>query len=220
METRNPETRPTVVAHEVLSAISHELRGPLGVARGYLQMLAQGQALDARGAKMVADIQRAANRMSGLLDEVSELARWVRGEHTVNGTLGPLADLVAAAAARATFPDSPLVRVEVAAPADVTAVVDQPPLVRAWAALISAVARAQVEDATIAVVLRRSEAGPAELRIAPQTRLDAADERPMTIERAGAGLSLALAELILQRHGGGVVECWQPGAWAGYRCWL
>lgn len=220
METRNPGGTTAAVGHEVLSAVSHELRGPLGVARGYLRLLAQSEALDARSTKMVTDVQRATDRMTALLDEVSELARWARGEHTLTRTSQPLAGLVAAAAASAALPESPLVHVEIDAPADCTAVVDRLPLVRALSALISASARAQVEDATITVTLRSSEAGHAVLRIAPRPLLDATSEQPLAIERAGAGLSLALAEAIIQRHGGGVVECWLTKEWAGYRCWL
>ena len=219
METRNSPPVP-VVSHEVLSVVSHELRGPLGVARGYLRLLSQGPALDARSAKMVADAERATDRMSVLLDEVSEFARWVRGDHTVNLTRMPLNDIVAAAVASAMLPDSVEIRVEVDTPADVTAAVDRGPLIKAWAALVSATARAQVEDATIAVVLRSADPGHAVLRIAPHGSLEATGEQPVVIERAGAGLSLALAELIVKRHGGGVTECRTAEGWMGYRCWL
>jgi signal transduction histidine kinase len=219
METRN---FPPVleVSHEVLSVVSHELRGPLGVARGYLRLLAQGSQLDPRATKMVADIQRATDRMSTLLDEVSEYARWVRGEHTVNLAPLPLHEIVAAAAADAVLPDSVQVRVEVDAPHDIVARADRAPLIKAWAALVSATARAQVEDATIAVILRSADPGHAVLRIAPHSAIDATDEHPVVIERAGAGLSLALAQLIVQRHGGTMTECRRDGAWAGYRCSL
>lgn len=219
METRNSPP-VLVVAHEVLSVVSHELRGPLGVARGYLRLLSQGSELDPRATKMVADIRRATDRMSTLLDEVSEFARWVRGEHTVNLAPLPLHEIVTAAAADAVLPDSVQVRVEVDAPADIVARVDRQPLAKAWAALVSATARAQVEDATIAVVLRSADPGHAVLRIAPHAALDATEEQPVVIERAGAGLSLALAQLIVQRHGGRVTECWREGTWAGYRCSL
>jgi signal transduction histidine kinase len=204
----------------VLSVVSHELRGPLGVARGYLRMLAQGSALDDRSARMVAHVEQATDRMSALLDEVSEFARWVRGDHTVNLTPLPLGEIAAAAAAGATRPDAVQVGIEVDAPPEIIASVDRAPLTRAWAALVSALARAQVEDATIVVVLRSSGPGRAVLRVAPLASLDATDERPVIIERAGAGLSLVLAQLIVQRHGGQLVECWRGGGWAGYRCSL
>lgn len=219
METRNS---PPILAvsHEVLSVVSHELRGPLGVARGYLRLLPQGSPLDARATKMVADIERATDRMSALLDEVSEFARWVRGEHTVNPAPVPLHEIVAAAAAAAVLPDSVQVRLDVDAPPDIIVRVDRVPLIKAWAALLSATARAQVEDATVDVVLRSADPGHAVLRIAPRVAIEATDEQPMVVERAGAGLSLALAQLIVQRHAGTVTDCWREGAWAGYRCTL
>jgi signal transduction histidine kinase len=220
METRTSATDLAVVPHAVLSAVSHELRGPLGVARGYLRLLAQTAALDPRGAKMVADAQRATDRMSELLDEVSELARWIRGQHTVNLARVPLHEILTAAASGATLPNVAQIRIEVDAPEDVTAEVDRVPLTRAWSALVAATARAQVQDATIALVLRAADPGHAGLRIAPLELLGAADERPPALERAGAGLSLALADLIVQRHGGRLVERWSGEVWAGYHCWL
>jgi hypothetical protein len=58
------------------------------------------------------------------------------------------------------------------------------------------------------------------LRISPLASIAATDEQPVAIERAGAGLSLALAQLIVQRHGGTVSECRRDDAWSGYRCSL
>ena len=215
MDTRTSSTQPAV-SHQVLSAVSHELRGPLGVARGYLRMLTQSESLDPRVSKMVADALRATDRMGELLDEVSEFARWVRGEHALAQARVPLGDITVAAAKMAPMPTHAQVRVEVNAPGDVTAEADAAQLTRACAALIAATARSQIGDATIIVAVHAGNQGRPVVRIAPGDWLEAAVERPPALERAGAGLSIAMADLIVKRHGGLLVERWASEVWAGY----
>ena len=220
METRTPGTEPAAVRHQVLSAVSHELRGPLGVARGYLRLL-QAASLDPRAAKMVNDAIRATDRMGELLEEVSEFARWARGEHALTMTRVALRDIVVAATKSAAMPTHAQVRVEVDAPPDVTADADGAPLTRACASLVAAIARSQIQDATIVVAVRSGDQGRAVLRIAPGDLLDSpAAERPPAVERAGAGLSIAMADVIITRHGGRLAERWVGDVWAGYVCRL
>jgi signal transduction histidine kinase len=213
------DTRTSTVPHQVLSAVSHELRGPLGVARGYLRMLSQAGALDARATKMVADAQRATDQMSALIDQVSEFARWVRGEHALTRLSTGLCEAVAAAAA--PTPAGSNVRVELTGSSDVTADVDAAQLTRAISALVAATARSLVKGGTVVIDVRAGNPGCAVLRIGPQPLLDAAaEERPPALERAGAGLSIALADLIVRRHGGTLLERWAGTEWAGYECRL
>jgi signal transduction histidine kinase len=216
METRTSGTEPAAVPHQVLSAASHELRGPLGVARGYLRLL-QSASLDPRAAKMVTDAIRATDRMGELLDEVTEFARWARGEHALTMTSVALRDIVVAATTSAATPTHAQVRVEVDAPPDVTADADGAQLTRACASLLAAIARSQTRDATIVVAVRSGNLGRGVLLMAPGELLDSpAAERPAALERAGAGLSIALADLIVKRHGGALVERWVGEVWAGY----
>jgi signal transduction histidine kinase len=219
METKAPGGS-TAIPHQVLSAASHELRGPLGVARGYLRLLALNASLDQRTAKSIADASRATDRMAELLDELSEYARWVRGEQTLSRAPTPLRDVLAAAAEAAVLPTAPQVRLELDALAEPTALVDSARLARAWSALITALARAQTGDATLVLALR-ADAGHAALRLVPHHLLDAATlEKPPAIERAGAGLALAQAALLIERHGGHLAERWVGDVWAGYVCRL
>jgi signal transduction histidine kinase len=220
MDTRTSTREAAAVPHQVLSAVSHELRGPLGVARGYLRMLSQAGGLDARATKMVTNAQRATDQMSALLDQVSELARWVRGEHALTRVSTGLRDAVAAATA-APSPAGLNVRVELTGRSDITADVDAAQLTRAVSALVGATARSMVQGGTVVIDVRGATPGNAVLRIGPQQLLDAAAEvRPPVFERAGAGLSIFLADLIVMRHGGTLLERWAGTDWAGYECRL
>jgi signal transduction histidine kinase len=212
---------PSSVFHQVLGAVSHELRGPLGVARGYLRLLEGQIGADPRAQKTVEQASQATAWMAALLDELSEYARWVRGEHALAPAPASLRHVLVEAASAALLPATPQVRVEVDALVDVIAPVDTARLAGAWSALITAVARAQTDDATVVLALRPLDHGHAVLRIVPHHLLDAATaERPPDLARAGAGLAIALAVLLVQRHGGHLAERWLGEVWAGYVCWV
>jgi hypothetical protein len=99
--------------------------------------------------------------------------------------------------------------------------VDAVHLTRAVSALVAATARSLVRGGTVVIDVREASPGHAVLRIGPQHLLDAAvEERPPALERAGAGLSIALADLIVTRHGATLLECWAGTEWAGYECRL
>jgi signal transduction histidine kinase len=205
----------------VLSAVSHELRGPLGVARGYLRLLESHVQGDPRALKTVEQAGRATTRMAELLDELSEYARWVRGEQVLVMAPGSLRQVLLTVARDTPLPQAPAIRLEVDALVDVTAPVDAPRLARALVALATAAARAQTEDAAILLNVRPHDPGHAVVGIVPHHLRDAsATDRPPALERAGAGLSLALTDLIVHRHGGRLVERWVGDAWAGYVCFL
>jgi signal transduction histidine kinase len=216
MDSSKSENRETVVPHSVLSAASHELRGPLGVARGYLRLLEQGGQLDARSAKAVQEAARATDRMADLLDELSTYARWARGDARLMRGPVALADVVSRALSASHLPASPAVTAAADVPAEVEVHADREQLALACAHLVSAVAQAQVADADVIVRARALEKR-VEVRIAIAPELDAEgeDEEPM-LERAGLGLAIALAELLIRMHGATLTERRHGRAWAGY----
>ncbi len=221
MDSRTSDRERAGVPHEVLSAVSHELRGPLGVARGYLRMLETQPDADPRVLATVQHAARATARMAEVLDDLSEYTRWVRGEHALAMAPVPLRQVLDAAAGAATVPLTPRIALEVDAPASITATADSARLARAIAALVTAMARAQAQDETLVLALRALDDGRAALRVVPHRLLDTATtERPVALGRAGAGLSLALADLIVQRPGGRLLERWAGEEWAGYVCVL
>ena len=200
MDSSKAENRESVVPHSVLSAASHELRGPLGVARGYLRLLVQGGELDARAAKAVQEATRATDRMADLLDELSVYARWARGDARLMRGPVPLHDVLTRAMAASHLPSSPAVTATLDVPADVNVDADRDQLSAACAHLISALARAQVGDTELTLRARKLDSH-VELRISSAAGLDGAEEgaEPM-LERSGA------------RPGGGVGRSADPSA--------
>ncbi len=212
-KTGNPES---FVPHSVLSAASHELRGPLGVARGYLRLLVQGGELDARAAKAVEEATRATDRIAALLDDLSVYARWARGDARLMRGPVPLHDVLTRALAVSHLPSSPTVTATLEVPSNVSVNADRDQLSAAVGHLVSALARAQVADTELTLRARKVD-GQVELRISPTAGLDDAEEgaEPM-LERSGQGLGVALAELLIRLHGATLHERRHGQTWAGY----
>jgi hypothetical protein len=209
---------PVHVPNQVLTAASHELRGPLGVARGYLRLLEAQVSELPQALKSIAQACRATDQMAALLDEVSRYARLARGEVRLQPAITPLAAIVSAAIPKVVLPADPHVEVVSQIPERVTVWADPAPTAEFCAAMGTALARAAVEGGTLVfdcrsptlanhidVVLRPAEAlgSPAEMR-APR------------LDRSGMGLNLALAELNLRLQGGALSEWWVENRWSGY----
>jgi signal transduction histidine kinase len=97
----------------VLSLLSHELRGPLGVIRGYLRMLSQsGPELSDRSRETVAAALRAADRLAEILDEASLLAHFQVGKVSLEPRKTSVASVVQAALQAATLPAGVTAEVE------------------------------------------------------------------------------------------------------------
>ena len=202
----------------MLSAAAHELRGPLGVARGYLRLLAQQGGGDARATRAVEQAGQATDRMAVLVEEISAYARLASGEIRMLPKPVPLADVLGPAAERAAVPADAPVRVRVEIPSDLTISVDGARLTDACAAMVAALARAQVGETVIVVTAEAAASrGRVTVRITVASGLDApCEERALRVGRSGAGLSLAMAELTVRLHQGTTHECWAGANWIGY----
>jgi hypothetical protein len=107
-----------------------------------------------------------------------------------------------------------VVRVE--AEADMTVQVDAKEFSTACGSLLAALVRAQTADVEL-VLSARSIAGGFEVRIGPAAGLDDdAEDAEILVERAGLGLGVALADLVVRLHGGTVAERRRGGVWSGY----
>lgn len=224
MEMRTSDTDGPVVPHAVLSAASHELRGLLGVARGYLRLLDGQLPSDAPGRRSLDQAGAAATRMAELLDELSEYARWVRGETRLVVTAAPLRSLLDTVRDGASTETTIVDIVNGGDVPDRTAVpADAPRLIRALTSLVAAVARARIDESPVTITLgaSRDRDGRLVIRIAAAAAAGTVlYERATNIERAGAGLSIALADLVVHRHGGRLAEAWSDSGWVGYDCVL
>lgn len=201
----------------MLSTASHELRGPLGVARGHLRLLAQDEGLDPGAVKAVGDAGRALDRMANLLDELSRYAQWAGGESAVAPAHASLREVITQAAARAASSERGEVTAEVQSSADVMAEVDVSRLAEACASLVMAVARAHGESPAVSLAVSTAGRGGATLRIEPLPLARRRTEsRPADFARGGMGLAVPFADLVIRTHGGTLSEAWSEGTWRGY----
>lgn len=196
----------------LLSLISHEVRGPLGVMRGYLRLLAQrNPELSEPHRQAVRGALRAGERAAELLGQISLLAQVSRGEAAFAFHATPLAEVVVAATAEVVLPEDPTVVLEVAADRAVTVAADANFLRMALTALISAVVRAQPSAAGVRVGTldqHRNATPGVVIDIGVTDAIDATDasEHALDVTRAGLGLDLPIAAAVIAAHFGEVVE--------------
>ena len=175
---------------------------------------------DPRARKAVEEAGRALERVAALVEDLGHYARLASGEARLHPAPASLGEILRIAAGGVTLPATPTVDVLVQVPAeiDITIHADVTRLAEACGALATALARAQVEDSTVLLTTapeNRPDRPSILISLAP-LRGSAAAGRPARLERSGAGLSLATADLIVRLHGGTLAERWTEEAWAGY----
>ena len=210
---------------QMLSLLSHELRSPLGVMRGYLRLLdQQPTALSATHREAVAAALRASERCLELLAQASALAQIWRQEAPIarmplalTAVLAPLAQAVHATTDQ---------RLPVAvAPSPELQVSGDSRLLRtALSSLVVSVHRAQPEPLTVDVSAsaeRRDERDGVAILIAPRgDTAGAGADAPLDLRRGGLGLELPMAAAIIEAHGGSVHERRAPNARMSVVVWF
>ncbi len=195
----------------VLSLLSHELSGPLGVIRGYLRLIDQsGREVPEKFRQAVTGALRASDRMANVLDEASLLAHLRLGDISHEPRRVPLSTLVHAAIQAAALPEDSRVDLDAAALPAVSLDADEPRLRSALATLITTVARAQTNQVAVEIQATPTRVGrqrAVRLRIAPRTLSGVdASEAELNTGRGGLGLALPIAACIIERHGGRLRE--------------
>lgn len=195
----------------VLSLLSHELRGPLGVIRGYLRLLDQtGRELPKTARQSVTAALRATDRLAEVLDEASLLAHLRIGDLPFDRKRIALSTVVYAAIQAASLPEDSRVDLDAAALPSVALETDEIRLRAALATLISAVARAQTSRVVVEIKATSARLGrrkAVRLRIAPQTMSGVdATEVDLNTGRGGFGLSIPIAAYVIEAHGGRIRE--------------
>jgi signal transduction histidine kinase len=207
----------------LLSLLSHELRSPLGVIRGYLRLLDQrGGELNDSQRRVVAAALKASDRASSLLDQASKLAQLRRGERALEPTRVRAGELTRGLAGLVTLPEDPHVTLDVADGDDMAVHVDAALMREALAALVSATARAQASDMTIDVSTRAAEnQGQRGAGIDIRARVGgAATEHEVDIARGGLGLDLPLAAAAVDASRGRLRELSHDARHVGFTVWL
>lgn len=198
-------------APRVLSLLSHELRGPLGVVRGYLRLLEQSATeLSPRSRETVAAALRAGDRMADVLDEASLFAHLQIGSVKLELKKVPLATIVHAAIQAAVLPAGSQVDLDAAALPSVTLEADEVRLRTAIATFIAAVARAQSNIVVVEISATRTRFSgkhAVRLRIGPRTLSGVqATDVELNLTRGGFGLAIPIAAIVVEGHGGRVRE--------------
>lgn len=207
----------------LLSLLSHELRSPLGVIRGYLRILdSPPVALTDQQRQAVTAALRAADHAVHLVDQASFLAQLRRGEAQLHPTRVDVRALLESAIQSVSpqGPKSTCVLGDVAIES-ISANRDQ--LRDALSSFIGAVARAQATPATITVTAHRQNHEDKEgliLRFERPGKTGVPIETALDTTRGGLGLDLPIAEAIIASHDGRVTELLDDGRCVGVLVWV
>ncbi len=198
---------------EFVANASHELRSPLTVIAGYLEMFSNETALDAAQAGPVQEMRRQAVRMTGIIEDLLALSRLEADEGPVEGIdidVGHMLEqLRRDTLARSSKPPDLQLQIDSVNPlrADVALVQS------AFANLLDNAAKYTPVTGTI-VVRWWTDAAGAHLSVQDNGIGIAAEHLPRLTERfyrvdagrsratGGSGLGLAIVKHVMQRHGG------------------
>jgi signal transduction histidine kinase len=209
----------------LLSLISHEIRSPLGVVRGYLRMLNQsgGERSD-QSQQLITAALKASERAAEVLAQISTLARLHEGDSSFEFKPVSLRGVVDGAASAIVLPADPIVQLQIGHVEAVDVIADTGFLQGALASLLSSVIRAQGREATIEISTQREqrdgEGGVLIQMISNNTPASGSPTLPLNLSRGGLGLELPIAATIIDAHCGHVRELQSPSGYAGVVVWL
>ena len=214
---------------EFVANASHELRSPLTVIAGYLEMLANEPALDPALAGPLQEMRRQAVRMTGIIEDLLALSRLEADEGPVEGVDVDVAHLLEQLRrdAQAGSSPAPDVQLQVESASRLRA---DPALVQsAFANLLDNAAKYSPPGGTITVRWWTDAAG-AHLAVQDHGIGIAAEHLPRLTERfyrvdagrsratGGSGLGLAIVKHVLQRHGGSLEIVSAEGQGSTFTC--
>jgi signal transduction histidine kinase len=219
--------------NDLIATVSHELKNPLSVIIGNAELVAdsaqRGTEPDRRN---VNAIQRAAQRMSRVVDDLLLLSRVADPDHSTDLLridLGDVAARVVALVEPGAAGRHQTMALRTTPPAEVLG--EPAELERVTQALLSNAVKYTPEGGRIVVTVRTATAG-VELTVA-DTGIGIAEEDrerifeefyrapdPAVLGQAGTGLGLALLDRIVRRHGGTVALESAPGRGSTFRVTL
>jgi signal transduction histidine kinase len=219
--------------NDLIATVSHELKNPLSVIIGNAELIADNvHRRSAPQRRNVHAIQRAAQRMSRVVDDLLLLSRVADPDHSgdlLRVDLGEIAARVIALVEPIAAGRRQTMTLRATPPVDVLG--EPPELERVVQALLTNAVKYTPEGGEIVVTVRGTPVG-VELAVA-DTGIGIVEgdrERifeefyrapaPAVLGQAGTGLGLAIVDRIVRRHGGTVGVESEPGAGSTFRVTL
>ena len=222
--------------NDFVSTVSHELRTPLTSIRMFVETLAMGRVGDPADQQQVLQLlAREVNRLEGLVERVLELARLEAGKRAFDRAPTPVSDIVSGALAafeairRSSGGPEPKLRINVDPALLVD--VDRAALEQALLNFITNAYKYTGDDKQIDVQAIAS-GRKVEISVSDNGPGISWEDRKVIFDRfergrdparqtaPGAGMGLAVVNLIVRAHGGRVDVSSQPGAGATFRIML
>ena len=208
----------------LLSLLSHELRSPLGVIRGYLRLLEdRAAALSDQQQTAISAALRAADHAAHLLDQASHLAQLRHGHTRFDLIRIDLMKVLSAAIQSVAAAPDLTITCDARDLTGTEVNADRNQLREALTSVIAVVVRAQVAPRTIKVSVQREtldQIAGLWLRIEAEGVAGRALEEALNTARGGVGLDLPIAEAVITSHGGRVSELTAAGHCVGMIVWL
>ncbi|MHB8588451.1 MAG: sensor histidine kinase [Candidatus Dormibacteraceae bacterium] len=204
-----------------LADASHELRTPIALIRGNLDILRRGAAADpADRALSMDDMHRAAVRMSRLVDDLLALARIEQGDRPQVADLDVRSILQEAARSGRQIAKGRRIKVEVPTPIRVAA--DPDALSRVLQNLIDNAIKYAPAPSPITLIARAGAAGTVQIEVVDQGPGIATEDQGRIFDRfyrgqqrastaGGTGLGLAISAALIESQGGNLAVRSNPG---------
>ncbi len=223
--------RLQAMRRDFVANASHELRSPLTVLAGYLDMLATGHELGPEWDRPVAEMQAQCRRMTNLLNDLLELSRLETDESdapydeivNVEGLIRRICK-----DAEAADEQRHEIRIDVACGCALRAVDGE--LHSAMSNLVTNALRYSPEGTTVTVIWRAGDNDTAVFEVMDQGIGIEKKHIPFITQRfyrvssaysrktGGTGLGLAIVKHVLKRHGSELEIESEPGQGSTFRC--
>jgi hypothetical protein len=209
-EVVDSETGMRVELPDLLSVLSHELRGPLGIVQGYLRLMQRQRPPGDPDAPIITAMLDATGRLATIGRQAADLRAWCR-PHPVDAMTDVAANDLAAAAVQAS--SGVLVMTTGAEVCDAPVrVLDVDAVAAALVALGVLVSRERGERDVSLDVASAADHVTFTVIPAPGGAGPATPPSAVAFDRGGQGLSLVVASYVLDAHGAVVARADPPGS--------
>ncbi len=223
--------RAVRIREEVVSVVSHDLRNPLGVVKGAAELLLELPLRDEERKKQTLIIQRSAERMTGLIEDLLDVSRIEAGALVLRSAAEDPAEILEEA--REIFAPQAAdkgIRVLMNVhPATPQVLVDRDRVLQALANLMENAIKFTPRGGRVILSAKKADGGQVVLTVSdtgPGLDLGTMEHlfdrfwQASRHDRTGAGLGLAIVSGITEAHGGTVDVLSRPGEGASFRLTL